>query len=721
VARRYTTPNAPAAGISGIGGGSKHVRIAQNLDNGRLYFLGGDYASNPGDGSFVNGVWSYDLPNDQWIMDHPYCGRRGEIYAARADEVGWIWDSKRKKFWVLPGFFGLVQSGAGVCGKGSLVGIPTAKILTFDPQTNGWADPAAMPEPLPAGVEASKFAVYDPTTDTIWRVRYEGGRGIVWTVYFVGENRWEEFQTPRAEDETYINGAHLDKEYIALDSVGRHIYVIDPNGYRLFRLDMRTRRVRILASPPDFPGRPSTLQDITVIVWNSVSNVLHYLRAPNLGGVFTLATYRPDTDRWEIDSMTQPEGMTVRGNAAVFDSVHNALFVMGGLSPTGDADEKLITHYFVYRYGTSNSTTAQVPAPSAPAQLAPLVPVSALAPAAAPGNTRWQSLPKDPAGYAYGFARGHWASKINKAIVFFGNSHNPLGDNSIRVFDPVTRTWEYLWANDARQGLQNRDNFSSFYVPTLGASGELWVTGGSGLETFQARAGAPALRAGRFDLATRRWVATSSDDGSAWAGAVANPAKALADSAMAWCETLDMGVSFGGSAEGNASDYQYVIERNPTGTPPYRAIEFTQPRPPPRAQATNIGVCDDNAFYVYGGQYQVAPSPGDDGYRARNDLWRFDLRQRTWRQLSSGGHPAKLQVVTFDRAKNAIVVFGGPPGSAVWAFNLTTQQWANVTPDGTPENYNGTGIYAPNVGMHLYFGGGKDGVASYLSSSLRLP
>src|SRR5215813_1879724 len=95
IARAYTTPNAPGAGGNGRGGGSKHLRLAPNPRNGRIYFEGGDYGSNPGDGSFENGLWSYDVVKDQWIMDYPYCGYPGDIMPGRPDEVGWVWDSKR--------------------------------------------------------------------------------------------------------------------------------------------------------------------------------------------------------------------------------------------------------------------------------------------------------------------------------------------------------------------------------------------------------------------------------------------------------------------------------------------------------------------------------------------------------------------------------------------------------------------------------------------------
>src|SRR5713226_1565316 len=67
---------------------------------------------------------------------------------------------------------------------------------------------------------------------------------------------------------------------------------------------------------------------------------------------------------------------------------------------------------------------------------------------------------QDPAGYGIGFARAHWATSIQKMLVFFGNSHNVFGDNSVRAFDPVTDSWEYLWRNGyANGGLQNRDNY----------------------------------------------------------------------------------------------------------------------------------------------------------------------------------------------------------------------------------------------------------------------
>jgi hypothetical protein len=360
IARAFKTPNAPAAGFSGSGGGSKHLRLAYSQANGKIYFLGGDYSSNPGDGSFENGVWSYDIKTDSWVNDYPYCGIPGEIYASRPDEVGWVWDSRRQLFWALPGFFGLAQSGPGVCGTGPKVGTPTASITNFNPATNKWSIPNTPIEPTNPGEEYSKNGVYDPVTDSIWRVRYSGGSGTIWSVYNIAANRWETFNTPVATNGTYINDTHLDKEYLAIDPVGRHIYAIDPNHYRLFRLDMNTRQIQIMAQPPDFSGRPATLQDITVVAWDSVNTRLFYLRMPSLGGHPTLCIFDPSTNTWEVDSMFQPEGREVRGGSAIFDPNQNALMIIGGLNPSGDVD-LTITHFFLYRYGNGDGQTVLPP------------------------------------------------------------------------------------------------------------------------------------------------------------------------------------------------------------------------------------------------------------------------------------------------------------------------------------------------------------------------
>ena len=121
IARAYNKPNAPAAGVNGRGGvGSKHLRFAQNPLNGRIYVLGGDYQSD-----YISDIqlWTYDVPSDRWMREkEPPCGTEGEILPGGPDEVGWVWDSKRKQFWVLPGFYFLSEGVLGTCGGGGSTG-----------------------------------------------------------------------------------------------------------------------------------------------------------------------------------------------------------------------------------------------------------------------------------------------------------------------------------------------------------------------------------------------------------------------------------------------------------------------------------------------------------------------------------------------------------------------------------------------------------------------
>ena len=358
IARRYGPPDTPAGGFDGGGGvGSKHLRLAQNPLNGRMYFMGGDYSVHPDRGNSWYGLWSYDVLADKWFLEYPWCGSPGEIMPSGRDEVGWVWDSKRKVFWMLPGF---MQQPSWRCPDNSAN--EEIAILTFDPATNKYSNPNAAPEPIPG--QKPKNAIYDLLTDSIYRSG-EDGRGFIWTIYHIASNTWDVYQTPFATNGEYTNNTSLAFEYIAADLGRRKIYGIDPVYYRLFEFDMDQHTLSIKAAIPE-PNQARiaasrqlqwTLRDFTMPVFDTVNNVLlfPYVDALALdGGPYgsrpQLLIYHPDTDRWETDSMYQPDGMTVRGNSFAFDAVNNLLISFGGLAPGGDSDPTA-THFFIYRYG----------------------------------------------------------------------------------------------------------------------------------------------------------------------------------------------------------------------------------------------------------------------------------------------------------------------------------------------------------------------------------
>src|SRR5438094_925611 len=89
---------------------------------------------------------------------------------------------------------------------------------------------------------------------------------------------------------------------------------------------------------------------------------------------------------------------------------------------------------------------------TAPATVPPVTPPVSAAPTptsssaqVATGSTIGTFAP-DPVGGTLGFARAHWITSINKMVILL-TGNGPFSDNSVRAYDPVKNSWEYLWPN----------------------------------------------------------------------------------------------------------------------------------------------------------------------------------------------------------------------------------------------------------------------------------
>jgi hypothetical protein len=220
---------------------------------------------------------------------------------------------------------------------------------------------------------------------------------------------------------------------------------------------------------------------------SSQSNTVQiYVDGPagSTGGIFggQANADRPRPDVNKVRSVSGNHGFDWPIPARFLDGKSHSLYVYG-VDLTGNANKALNGSPMAF---TSPGSAPPAPAPvvTAPAAAPALAPAtvatapapaqastptpSATTPVAAPapivgkGTTSIVSLSSDPAGQGPGFARAHWTG--SKMLVFFGYSHNSTANNSVRAFDPVKNTWEYLWPNsNGADALQNLDNHASLY------------------------------------------------------------------------------------------------------------------------------------------------------------------------------------------------------------------------------------------------------------------
>jgi hypothetical protein len=296
-----------------------------------------------------------------------------------------------------------------------------------------------------------------------------------------------------------------------------------------------------------------------------------------------------------------------------------------------------------------------------------------------------QALPND--GIGLGFVRAE-VDKRGRALVFGAPTGAPTGDNSIRSFDGTK--WETLWpSGPGNGGVHQRHNGTVLYVPSRD---ELWITGGSHLETLPG-----ALRSGRFNVGSKKWLATSPTDSGAFDGIIKGGFGFTSNQAAAWSEELDLGVLFGGSGNG-VYDHQWLIEKNLDGPEPYKLTAYQQPRPAPRSQAQNLLVSAGSDFYLVGGYAGSV----DNKWILLDDFWKFDGRERKWSQLSNVPAKGYQAAVTYDSAEQKIVAW---INDKLFTYHLSKREWADETPTGLPCLGNHIGVYLPKAQLHFFEGG----------------
>ncbi len=328
-------------------GPMKHMRLAHNPLDGKIYFLGGDHAGTPGwSQSGRNEMYTYAIATNTWKMIQPYCDGTSNLKPAHPDEVGWVFDTKRQGFWMTLGFQWGTGDTSDACPQpnGSF---RKKGVAFYDPVAKTWAhNNRTGIESINISPGSQLFAQYDPGTD---RIIVLSDAAVA--TYDITNDIWSKVKY------NFSPTMRLSHHYSGFDQVKRVIYGIDKNNPRLFRYNIDAQTMDVLGPIPAMPyiqAQP---------VWNSVSNVLMWF--DHQAGQLNI--YHPDTNTWDVNIPTQkPTGIQVQGNHAVFDPYQNVLMIMGGTSLVAGVSAN--PYVFLYRYAPGGEPPPLDTTPPAPPQ-----------------------------------------------------------------------------------------------------------------------------------------------------------------------------------------------------------------------------------------------------------------------------------------------------------------------------------------------------------------
>jgi len=408
-------------GPGAAGGGAKHQRLVYNPDNKRVYFYSGDFTGPPFQSSFHTDMFSYDITKSvssdtsdlqNWILEWPYCGLRGQVSPVHTDEAPFTWDSKRRVFWITGGFESSTENVVSMCANGTITYGNSAStsnnpvgnashgpdILQFDPSQNKYIRPDAkytLPggalaqdrTSLLAGTQTPRHSVYNPVTDEIIMMGQHGA----WGNYVIRMNATTGAWTRDGGgiggdvshdsiDGSYINDAMATHEQLALDAEHQWIYWIDTyhktdpdpsHRFRLMRYDIKKHSMITLGwiklpnfgDPLKFPFYSAPF-DSTMLVYDSINKVVLWPASSNEGRPI-LMIYHPDPSggkngSWEVDPMNRDKpNEIIFGSNGTFIPELNVMVIYGGYgTPHSDYFASACprcsapaNYFWLYRYG----------------------------------------------------------------------------------------------------------------------------------------------------------------------------------------------------------------------------------------------------------------------------------------------------------------------------------------------------------------------------------
>jgi hypothetical protein len=295
---------------------AKHERMFYRSASKEMVIAGGDHPVSMPHPAYYDGTGSevvaVNNSTGKWRVVRPFCVP-GKVQPDRPDNVVWVYDSKRDRGIMTPGYYGVGWVGSG-CGE---IGGYGAYALPF--ATPNWVGPDAVAGLLPppdagwGGDRGSSYGVYSPTTDELVRLRQDGGGRV--EMFSFTTNTWRYWpidSVQPARTQQVIDSADpagptlywidawqdavMNAENTQLTNLGRKAY--------LSKMNLRTGVLVRIPMPAGWKGQEGLATDI-YLGFDPINRVVLIPNNFDMGSspLWGLGIYKVDAGTWEWESV----------------------------------------------------------------------------------------------------------------------------------------------------------------------------------------------------------------------------------------------------------------------------------------------------------------------------------------------------------------------------------------------------------------------------------